>query len=299
MLFMALKHRLMGWEPSDFATYAHAWQRFGGSVNTHPDVIRFIMSGGDKSFTFWHRREKGNVIAAYFVVDERVIGLDVWREYPVSFDEVLIPVAAGQRIWLPDKTSRLSASLSGQVINAAFNYRNKRKVCLVKETFSAKTIKKRKGEMRKFLEMGGECRKLADMPAAEIARLYVYLFKLRFADTVRCYTPENIARLLAAVSPMIFGNVLFFQGNPCAIDLVLKAESDRMIYFDVPNGGVDPQYAHLAPGSLLMWANISDARELCVKEEKKMAFSIGLYEKQWDYKLLWAKAQRTGKSLTL
>ena len=61
---MALKHRLMGWEPSDFATYTHAWQRFGGSVNTHPDVIRSMMSGGDKSFTFWHRREQDNVIAA-------------------------------------------------------------------------------------------------------------------------------------------------------------------------------------------------------------------------------------------
>lgn len=48
-----------------------------------------------------------------------------------------------------------------------------------------------------------------------------------------------------------------------------------------------------------MWKNIVDAREVCRNENKAMQFSIGLYDKKWDYKLLWAETQPTGKSLVL
>ena len=48
-----------------------------------------------------------------------------------------------------------------------------------------------------------------------------------------------------------------------------------------------------------MWKNIVDAREVCRNENKVMQFSIGLYDKKWDYKLLWAETQPTGKSLVL
>ncbi len=96
---------------------------------------------------------------------------------------------------------------------------------------------------------------------------------------------------------MIFGNVMFFAGVPCAIDLVLAASSENMIYFDVPNGGVDPQFSQYSPGSLLMWSNISDARRICAIQNKKMAFSIGMYEKNWEYKLRWSEATKTGKVL--
>jgi hypothetical protein len=30
-----------------------------------------------------------------------------------------------------------------------------------------------------------------------------------------------------------------------------------------------------------------------------MVFSIGLYEKEWDYKLRWADTAKTGKIMTL
>lgn len=103
---------------------------------------------------------------------------------------------------------------------------------------------------------------------------------------------------LSAVPHLIFGNVLFYANTPCAIDLVLSANSDTMVYFDVPNGGVDPQYSAFSPGSMLMWANISDARNLCTSQDKEMVYSIGLYEKNWEYKLRWADTAKTGKVIS-
>ncbi|MGY5956423.1 GNAT family N-acetyltransferase [Kosakonia sp. BK9b] len=292
---MNIKHKLMGWSPCDFERYAAAYYQFGGSVNMHPDLVQFFLKKGCMKFTFWHYCQRGETTAAYFTADGKHVGLNVWRDYPISYDEVMMPVAAEQKIWFPERTNRLSAANRRNIINAAFIYRNKRQICRIKDHFSVKTTRKRNSELKKFLAAGGTCYPLAELSSAEIARLYVYLFKRRFADTVRCYDRMKITELLSAVRHMIFGNVLFFDGMPCAIDLVLAAPSQRMIYFDVPNGGLDPQFAQHSPGSLLMWANITDARKLCHAQNKHMAFAIGLYDKNWEYKLRWSEPTRTGK----
>ncbi|MFH5069598.1 Mig-14 family protein [Enterobacter cloacae complex sp. 2024EL-00215] len=296
---MSLKHSISGWKPCSYDVYAETYNKFGGSINMHPQIVEFFMKKGQREFSFWQYCSDGEVSAAYFTVDNKEVGLNVWREYPVSFDEVMLPVSTEQKIWLPDKTNRLSARHRGNIRNSTFFYRSKRRICRVKTSFSGKTIKKRNGELRKFLGMGGKCYRLSDMSPREIACLYVRLFKLRFADTVRCYDENKIEELLSSVPHLIFGNVLFYADTPCAIDLVLSASSNNMVYLDVPNGGVDPRYSAFSPGSMLMWANISDALKLCTTQEKEMMFSIGLYEKEWDYKLRWADTEKTGKVICL
>ncbi|EMB2344127.1 GNAT family N-acetyltransferase [Klebsiella pneumoniae] len=294
---MGIRHALFGWERSDFSIYREAFFKYGGSVNTHPDVVRFFMESKKITFRFWHYRRNGKVTAAYFDCGDGHLGLNVWRDYPVSCDEVIIPVAPEQKIILPQKTNRLSAVHRRSIRNASFALRQKRKVCLVRETFSAKTTRKRNSELRKFLATGGETLPLKAMSPRDIADLYVYLFRLRFADRVRCYDKNRIEEMLSALPHMIFGNALFYKGAPCAVDLILFGESEDALYFDVPNGGLDPALRQFSPGSLLMWKNISDARALCESRSKKMVFSIGLYEKNWDYKLMWADACPTGRTL--
>lgn len=294
---MGFKHWLMGWEHSDFDTYKEVFQEYGGSINTNPDVVEFFMRHSTLKFRFWHYRQDHCITAAFFLVDDKTLGLNVWRDYPISFDEIIIPVAPQQKVWLPNRTNRLSSALKRNVVNASFLFREKRKICLVKENFSAKTIKKRKGELKKFLSTGGQIYRLADLSPREIAELYVRLFKLRFTDTVSCYDVDKMTTLLSEINHMVYGNVLFFNGLPCSIDLMLAASSKQSLYFDVPNGGLDPQFSHLSPGSMVMWANICDARRLSQQQEKKMTFSIGSYEKNWDYKLRWANTIRTGNVL--
>ncbi|MCT4737242.1 Mig-14 family protein [Raoultella ornithinolytica] len=296
---MGFKHQLLGWERSSFDTYTEVFQEYGGSINTSPEMVEFFMRRHALKFRFWHYQQEEGIIAAYFLAEDKTMGLNVWRDYPLSFDEIIIPVSPQKKVWLPDSTNRLSSVLKANVVNASFALRRKRKICHIKDNFSAKTIKKRKGELKKFLSMGGECHSLTDLSAREIAELYVRLFKLRFADTIRCYDVDKLTILLSEVNHMVYGNVLFFNNTPCSIDLMLGAESKRNLYFDVPNGGIDPKFSYLSPGSLVMWANICVARSLSQQREKKMTFSIGSYEKNWDYKLRWADTYRTGKVLTL
>ncbi|MBN0430660.1 hypothetical protein JTM52_35720, partial [Pseudomonas aeruginosa] len=95
----------------------------GGSVNMHPDMVMFFMNQGRMKFQFWHYCQNGITTAAYFTVDNKNIGLNVWREYPVSFDEIMLPVAAEQKIWLPEKTNLLSSKKRANILNSAFIYR--------------------------------------------------------------------------------------------------------------------------------------------------------------------------------
>ncbi|EOL8942424.1 Mig-14 family protein [Cronobacter dublinensis] len=298
---MLLKPSLAGWEPSDFHIYKETYRQYGGSVNTHPDAVEFFMQHKDMRFTFWHffNVALNKITAAYFTVNDQDFDLNVWREYPLSYDEVMMPIAENARVLLPIKTNRLSLRHRNSVLNSSFLFRTKRKVCLVKDQFSTKTIKKRNSELRKFLASGGESHQLSALEVGDIADFYIYLFNKRFSDTVRCYGKLNLIEMLTPLKHMIAGSLFFYKGAPCAIDMVLKAESDNLIYFDVPNGGLDPVFNPLSPGSLLMWNNINEARSLCHSGNKAMIFCIGLYDKNWDYKLRWANAQRTGKTLVI
>ncbi|PWI77134.1 Mig-14 family protein [Enterobacter sp. CGMCC 5087] len=294
---MGMKQAIMGWCPSKFETYQYVFEKYGGTVNAHPDIIYFFMSNLGLKFEFWHYKEDGEVVAAYFISEGKIFGLNVWKYYPVSRDEVIMPFSPHSRLFVPVRSNDLSLRHRVGVMNAF--YYGKRKICIVKSNFSAKTEKKRNGELKQFLSCGGGIFSLRDMTASEIARLYIYLFKKRFGESVRCYRHENLVNLLSSIPGMIEGNVLFFKGTPCALDLVLCSRSNHLAYYDVPNGGMDPEFSAFSPGSLLMWANICDARAQCGRDNREMIFSIGRHEANWDYKLRWAEPQMTGRIISL
>ncbi|EPA1042905.1 Mig-14 family protein [Enterobacter bugandensis] len=290
--------KLFGWEPSSCKIYTEAYHKFGGSVNMHPDVVTFFMKK-KMHLNFFHYKKNNEVVAAYFTAGRGNVGFNVWRDYPLSYDEVVMPIDSTRRIILPERNNRLSGLQSDLVLNSMFAFRNKRKVCIVKDEFSSKTTRKRNCELKKFIAEGGEFFNLKDMSAGDIADIYVHLFKRRFADSVRCYDKNKIKDFILNVPHLVAGNCLFFRGAPGAIDLVFHAQNNDFVYFDVPNGGLEPSITQFSLGSLLMWKNILDAKELCKDLRKKMVFSIGLYEKKWDYKLMWANAIPTGKTLML
>jgi len=40
---MAIGHTLLGWKKSGFTIYEEVFHKYGGSVNAHPDVVRFFL----------------------------------------------------------------------------------------------------------------------------------------------------------------------------------------------------------------------------------------------------------------
>ncbi len=289
---------MLGWSSSTFEIYENTFKNFGGSVNMAPELLKHFMRCNFSTFEFWHYSLNGIVKAAYFTANKSSVGLNIWNDYPVSYDEIIFPIEQNVKVFLPTKTSRLSNCLRNNVINSLF-YRRKRKVCLIKNTFSGKTIKKRNRELNNLLESGGVFYCLKDITPKEIAQLYVHLFNKRFYGSIKCYNEDKIVNLLTNIPNMISGHVLFYKNNPCAIDLALKAESDKNIYVDIPNGGYDPFFSDLSPGSMLMWKNIIEFQKMSQMNNKEMIISIGCNDKRWEYKSLWAFEHNIGKVIAI
>jgi len=292
-----LKRTLYGWKKSDANIYEYCFKCFGGSVNMHPEVINFFASHNKEAVTYFHKEKSGQYIAAYALLNKNSIGVEQWKNFPLSYDEVMIPVAKEATILFPEKINKISHFNKHNFLNVNFSIARKNKICFVKDSFSAKTEKNRRNEYNRFLKTGGRCCDLNQFSPQELADYYIFLFKSRFTDKLECYSRDSLITIIGAMKRMIVGHILFIKDEPCAMDLMFMAESDHIIYFDVPNGGVNMKYTDLSPGSLLMWKNISSAREYCEQAGKEMRLSIGSVGKHWSYKLRWADAHATGKVL--
>jgi hypothetical protein len=290
-----LKRTLYGWKKSDASTYEYCYNLFGGSVNMHPEIIRFFSSRSGESVAFFHKEKNGEYIAAYALVGGHKVGVEQWKDFPLSYDEIMIPVAGNATMMFPEKTNKISHYNRCNFKNTNFTVARKKKVCFAKNGHSSKTEKNRRNEYNRFVRAGGRCCNMKQFSPEELADYYIFLFESRFEKRIKCYSRENLITIITALNPMIFGHILFIGDEPCAMDLLFKAESERIIYFDVPNGGVNMKYTDLSPGSLLMWKNIGAAREYCAHVGKEMRFSMGLISKDWAYKLRWADAFATGK----
>ena len=292
-----LKRIMYGWSSSDEEIYRKCYALYGGSINMHPDVIDYVTSKTGQSVDYYHLERQGEVIACYPLIDDKMIGIRAWSQFPFSYDDVLLPFDKNHRAFFPEKCNRLSPELKDNLINANYKIARKGNVCYVKDGFSSKSEKNRRNEYRRFINAGGMCMDQSQFTADELAAIYVKLFNARFAGSVRCHEQSVLREAIENLRHLIFGNILFIDNKPCAMDLIFCAESNTMIYFDVPNGGVDPVYSHLSPGSLLMWKNIQDARDFSNNKNKDMIFSIGAYRKKLAYKTRWANVMKTGKPL--
>lgn len=291
-----MKRMLTNWETSSFTIYKDIFEQYGGSVNMHPDVVNYFMKYHNWKFSFFHFKKNNLIKGAYFVCDNQHIGIFMRRIFPLSSDEVLIPLAPELRCFLPERTNKLSIYHRSQIINATWSIARKKQNCLVKDNFSSKFGKNRRNEYQKFLRNGGNIRNLDDFSGEELVQIYQSLFRSRFGDTLPCYPAGNLIDFFTYLRHLLYGCILYFENTPCAFDIILKAESHLNVYFDVPNGAVKKEYMNFSPGSILMWININSAKSYCDEKNKKFIFSIGSLRPEWEYKLRWADPFFTGKS---
>ncbi|EHD0025546.1 antimicrobial resistance protein Mig-14 [Salmonella enterica subsp. houtenae serovar 50:g,z51:-] len=296
MKIQHIKRIITHWETSSFSTYRDTFEQYGGSVNMHPDVVEYFMKHHNWKFSFFHYKKYGEIKGAYFVCNNQNIGILMRRTFPLSSDEVLIPLDPELRCFLPERTNKLSVYHRSQIINATWHLARKKQNCLIKDTFSSKFGKNRRNEYQKFLRNGGSVKSLDHFSGDELAQIYQSLFRSRFGDTLPCYPSDNLTDFFSHLRHLLYGCVLYVENAPCAFDIVLKAESRLSVYFDVPNGGVKKEYMNLSPGSILMWLNVNNAKSYCQEKNKKFIFSIGALRPEWEYKLRWAEPYFTGKS---
>lgn len=86
-----IKRIITAWKPSTFETYKKTFEKYGGSVNMHPDVVSYFMIHHDWKFDFFHYEKDGDIKGSYFLCNGKQIGIMARRSYPLSSDEVSIP----------------------------------------------------------------------------------------------------------------------------------------------------------------------------------------------------------------
>ena len=180
--------RERGWREVDALTYAQAWQRFGGSVATHPLVVEQLaeMAGIPVRYLGWE--SAGELVAAIPTWGRHLaLSKDVLKRrgkkglYDLGNAELILPVADDARIALRHGGRYLSAlhernivTLRPQTEQLAF--------ARTPEDFSKKFRYNQRREVRLVEEAGGQVRQADSFAPAEFAARAPYQTLLRNAQ---------------------------------------------------------------------------------------------------------------------
>ncbi|MDR0805229.1 MAG: antimicrobial resistance protein Mig-14 [Enterobacteriaceae bacterium] len=298
---------LTGWELATSTEYQECYNLFGGSINSHPDVLAFMQSKADCNERYYVKTApNGKLLGGICVWNNSHIAGDIeiiqrlnLLSLPISHDEIILPLSPELKTLLPFKTKVLSEISNPSILNSSQILNRKRVICLAKglgnDGYSSKTKNTRNKELRKFLEAGGEIKNIAEFSPESLVDIYFELFQIRWKKYPDCR--KETIELLTNLKSIAFGSVLMLNGYPCAFQLVLKCESQKWNCYDYINGGVDTSKSKLSPGTVLLWLNVRDAFMQCESQNKSMRYSFGKDSAQ--YKERWCLHHPTGRIITL
>ncbi|MDB6145744.1 MAG: family N-acetyltransferase [Pseudomonas sp.] len=281
--------RERGWTPIDASAYAQAWQRFGGSVATHPLVVERLAGLAEIPVRYlgW---EQGGELQAAIPTWGRSLALskDVLKSHGKKglFDlgnaELILPVAAGAQVPLRHRARYLSALHEGRV-STLKPQAESLAMARAPEDLSKKFRYNQRRELRLLEEAGGVVRPVTDFTGAELASMYCDLFQRRwgFAAT----GAERMAEVIELLRELLIGSVVFLNDAPIAIQLVYRVEAPEWISVEYINGGVDPETRDFSPGSVLSFLNTQSAWEHARAANKPLRFSFGRADR--EYKDRW------------
>lgn len=288
MDILTVKKKVYGWRSCSAGLYTDYYNRYGGSICVHPRVLTFLQSATGVKINYFCKDN-----AAFCTFDNSLVYKN--KTVPFVFDDLLFPADSQCKVMLPYKTKRLSPHTRINYRNAIYSDFLKHKIAYVKESFSNTTVRKRSAELRKIQKAGFTFQQVSAFNAKTLSQIYCELFNLRWQGKIQCFDHVLLEEALSELNDLVFGSVLSVKGNPCAFDLIFKAESPSWIYFDDINGGVDPQFMQQGVGTALLWKNITDSQEECQRANKKSIFSLGAYLKGWEYKLQWCNIRASGR----
>jgi len=289
MLNLLKAWRERGWTVIDGATYAQAWQRFGGSVATHPRVLEPLAELAQIPVRYlgWYQ---GNELKAAIPTWGRQLALskDVLKRagkkglFDLGNAELILPAAADAAAPLRHAGRYLSELNQGRFAGLKVQ-REQLAMARAHEDLSKKFRYNQRRELRLLEEAGGQVRPVSDFTASEMAAMYCDLFQRRwgFAATGAARMAEVIERL----RELMIGSVLFLEDAPIAIQLVYRVEAPEWISVEYVNGGVDPDTKAFSPGSVLSFLNTQAAWEDARARNKPLRFSFGRADR--EYKDRW------------
>jgi hypothetical protein len=281
--------RERGWTLIDAPAYAQAWQRFGGSVATHPLVVERLAGLADIPVRYLGWEQDGELQAAIPTWGRSLaLSKDVLKSqgkkglFDLGNAELILPIAAGAQIPLRHRARYLSALHEGQV-STLKPQAESLAMARTPEELSKKFRYNQRRELRLLEEAGGVVRPVADFTSAELARMYCDLFQRRWGFPAT--GAERMADVIELLRELLIGSVVFLNDAPIAIQLVYRVEAPRWISVEYINGGVDPETRDFSPGSVLSFLNTQSAWEHARALDKPLRFSFGRADR--EYKDRW------------
>ncbi|WP_313326341.1 antimicrobial resistance protein Mig-14 [Pseudomonas qingdaonensis] len=281
--------RERGWRVIDAPAYADAWQRFGGSVATHPLVLAQLAEMADIPVRYlgWYQ---GDQLKAAIPTWDRYLALskDVLKRrgkkglFDLGNAELILPAAADAQAPLRHAGRYLSELNQGR-FSGLKAQPEALAMARQPEELSKKFRYNQRRELRLLEEAGGQVRAITEFASAEIASMYCDLFQRRwgFAAT----GAERMAEMVERLRALLIGSVLFLEDKPIAIQLVYRVEAPEWVSVEYVNGGVDPETRAFSPGSVLSFLNTQSAWEAARALNKPLRFSFGRADR--EYKDRW------------
>lgn len=282
--------REQGWDSITADTYRQAWQLWGGSLVTHPDVIERLsgLASMPVRYLGWHDAAGLQAVVAVW---DRYLALSKLglkkhgkrRLFDLGNAEVILPAApAAKGVRLRLEASYMSSLNAGQVDSLK---PQTAELALLREPeeYSKKFRYNQRRELRLLEEQGGEILPFAELNSSEQAQIYSDLFEKRWGFA----TPgkERLAEVLELLRPFMTGSYIRINGQPAAAQILYRVESPEWISVEYINGGVDPQFNELSPGSVLTWVNTQAEWEHAQTQGKALRYSFGRADR--EYKDRW------------
>ncbi|WP_236185768.1 antimicrobial resistance protein Mig-14 [Pseudomonas protegens] len=281
--------RERGWSVIDASTYADAWQRFGGSVATHPLVVEQLadLAQIPVRYLAWERNGQLQAAIATWGRD-LALSKDVLKRagkkglFDIGNAELILPAAADAQAMLRHRGRYLSALNEGHLTGLK-PQAEQLAMARTPEELSKKFRYNQRRELRLLEEAGGVVRPVSDFSSPELAAIYCDLFQRRwgFAAT----GAERMAEVLERLRELLIGSVIFLNDAPIAVQLIYRVEAPEWISVEYVNGGVDPETREFSPGSVLSFLNTQSAWEQARALNKPLRFSFGRADR--EYKDRW------------
>ena len=289
MLQFLQSWRERGWQVVDAGTYAEVWQRYGGSVATHPEVIKRLarLAGIPVRYLAWEKQ--GELIAAVPCWDRHLaLSKDVLKKtgkrglFDMGNAEIILPVAEQAAVPVRQRM-RYVSELNATAISTLREQPEGLALAREPEEYSKKFRYNQRREQRLLEEAGGTLRPMLDFSPGEQATMYADLFQRRWNFEAPGNT--HLHEVFELLREFMTGSVVFLDGQPIAIQILYRVEAPKWVSIEYINGGVDPQQRDFSPGSVLSFVNTQTAWAEARALGKPLRYSFGRADR--EYKDRW------------
>lgn len=289
MLSYLCAWRERGWTQIDATAYAEAWQRFGGSVATHPQVVERLadLAGIPVRYLGW--LEGDELVAAlpcwgrYLALSKELLKKRGRRGlFDLGNAEIILPLAERARVPVRQRMRYVSELNAGRVSSLKPQPEGLA-LARAPEDYSKKFRYNQRREQRLLEEAGGVLKPMLDFSAAEQAAMYADLFQRRWG--FEAPGKAHLVEVFGLMREFMTGSVVLLEDAPVAVQVLYRVESNQWISLEYINGGVDPQSRAFSPGSVLSFVNTQAAWVEARALGKPLRYSFGRADR--EYKDRW------------